>query len=101
MRRIPKRQCPIFRTRRLSQQARRSKMAELKQKEIREQLRGMSDDELHTEIAAQREALYNFRRRHALKQVENTAAIRDARRQIARALTLLRERELAAQKGTA
>ena len=75
-------------------------MAELKQKEIREQLRSMSDDELRTEISAQREALYNFRRKHALKQMENTAAIRDARKQIARALTLLRERALATQRGT-
>lgn len=76
-------------------------MAELKQKEIREQLRNMSDDELRTEIAAQREALYNFRRKHAMKQVENTAAIRDARRQIARSLTLLREREIATERRTA
>jgi large subunit ribosomal protein L29 len=76
-------------------------MAELKQKEIREQLRNMSDDDLYAEITAQRAKLYDFRRKHALKQVENTAAIRDARKQIARALTLLRERELAGQRGTA
>lgn len=75
-------------------------MAELKQKEIREQLRGMSNNELHTEIAVQREALYNFRRKHAMKQVENTAAIRDARKQIARALTILKEREIEARGGT-
>ena len=75
-------------------------MAELNQNQIREQLRAMSDDELRTEIAAQREALYNFRRRHALKQVENTAAIRTARKQIARAFTILRERELSVQRGT-
>jgi large subunit ribosomal protein L29 len=75
-------------------------MAELKQKEIREQLRNMSDDELYSEIAAQRANLYDFRRKHAMKQIENTAAIRDARRQIARALTLLRERELKTQRGT-
>lgn len=76
-------------------------MAELKQKEIREQLRNMSDDELHTEIAAMRAKLYDFRRQHALKQLENTAAIRDARKQIARALTMLRERAIATQRGTA
>ena len=75
-------------------------MAELNQNQIREQLRAMSDEELRTEIAAQREALYNFRRRHALKQVENTAAIRTARKQIARAFTILRERELSVQRGT-
>jgi large subunit ribosomal protein L29 len=75
-------------------------MAELKQKEIREQLREMNDDELRHEISAQRANLYDFRRKHAMKQIENTAAIRDARKQIARALTLLRERALAAQRGT-
>jgi large subunit ribosomal protein L29 len=75
-------------------------MAEINQNQIREQLRAMSDEELYTEIAAQREALYNFRRRHALKQVDNTAAIRMARKQIARALTILRQRELEEQGGT-
>src|SRR5690349_182583 len=100
MRKARKRPFPISRTRPRPWRARRIKMAELKQKEIREQLRAMSDDELHREIAVQREALYNFRRKHAMKQIDNTAAIRDARKQIARALTLLRERELAAQRGT-
>ena len=75
-------------------------MAVLKQTEIRAQLRAMSDEELETEISAQREALFHFRRKHALRQVENTAAIRDARKQIARALTILRERAIAQQKGT-
>jgi large subunit ribosomal protein L29 len=73
-------------------------MAELKLKQIREQLREMSDDELRREIAKQRASLFDFRRRHAMRQVDNTAAIRAARKQIARALTILRERELAAQK---
>ncbi|HLJ53544.1 MAG TPA: 50S ribosomal protein L29 [Chthonomonadaceae bacterium] len=76
-------------------------MAELKQKEIREQLRGMSDDELRTEIAAMRARLYDYRRKNAMKQLDNTTGIRDARKQIARALTLLREREIAAERGTA
>jgi large subunit ribosomal protein L29 len=74
-------------------------MAELKLKEIREQLRQMSDEELRQEIAANRAALFNYRRRNAMRQLENTAAIRVARRQIARALTILRERELAARGG--
>jgi large subunit ribosomal protein L29 len=71
-------------------------MAELKTKQIREHLRNMSDDELHKEIAANRAALYDYRRRNAMRQLENTAAIRAARKQIARALTILKERELAA-----
>lgn len=73
-------------------------MAELKQAQIRQQLREMDNEQLHGEIAAQREALYNYRRRHAMRQLDNTAAIRAARKQIARALTILRERELIAQK---
>ena len=73
-------------------------MAELKQRQIREQLREMSDDDLRKEITAQRASLYDFRRRNAMRQLDNTAAIRAARKQIARALTLLRERELAAQR---
>ena len=73
-------------------------MAELKQTQIRAQMRELNDDDLHKEIAAQREALFNFRRRHAMRQLDNTAAIRAARKQIARAYTLLRERELTAQR---
>jgi len=73
-------------------------MAELKQTQIRQQLRELDDAQLHGEIAAQRELLYNYRRRHAMRQLDNTAAIRAARKQIARALTILREREIIAQK---
>lgn len=73
-------------------------MAELNQNQIRAQLREMDDDGLRREVAAQRAALYGFRQRHAMKQLENTAVIRAARKQIARALTILRERELAAKR---
>lgn len=72
-------------------------MAGIKQNEIRKQLRELSDDDLHKEIATQRAALYDFRRRHALKQTENPSEIRASRKQIARALTILREREIAAE----
>jgi len=74
-------------------------MAELKIKQVREHLRLMSDEELHQEIAANRAALFDYRRRNAMRQLENTSAIRNARKQIARALTILRERELAAEGG--
>jgi large subunit ribosomal protein L29 len=73
-------------------------MAELKLREIREQLREMTDDQLRQEVAANRAALYDYRRRNAMRQLENTAVIRDARKQIARALTILRERQLAAER---
>ena len=74
-------------------------MAELKIKQVREHLRLMSNEELHQEIAANRAALFDYRRRNAMRQLENTSAIRNARKQIARALTILRERELAAEGG--
>jgi large subunit ribosomal protein L29 len=74
-------------------------MAEkLKQKQVLTQLRELSSEELEQEIAIQRASLYNLRRQNAMKQLQNTAAIRAARRQIARAFTLLRERELAEQR---
>ncbi|HZT43494.1 MAG TPA: 50S ribosomal protein L29 [Chthonomonadaceae bacterium] len=73
-------------------------MAELKHSQNLRDLREKSDAELHREIAAQRAHLYDYRRRNAMKQLDNTAAIRAARKQIARALTILRERELAAGK---
>jgi large subunit ribosomal protein L29 len=73
-------------------------MAELKIREVREQLRQMTDEQLHQEVAANRAALFDYRRRNAMRQLQNTAAIRDARKQIARALTILRERQLAAER---
>ena len=75
-------------------------MAALKVKQVREELRQMSKDELLAEIAANKAALFDFRRRQAMRQLENTAAIRNARKQIARALTITREREIAAMGET-
>ncbi len=75
-------------------------MAELKKKEIRERLRNLTDDELHQEITAQNASLYELRRRNLMRQLDNTTAIRDARKQIARVLTILRERELVASGET-
>ncbi|HEV2474872.1 MAG TPA: 50S ribosomal protein L29 [Chthonomonadales bacterium] len=74
-------------------------MADLRRRQIITELREMSSADLHKEIADQRASLYDLRRRNFMKQLENTAAIRTARKQIARALTLLRERELSARGG--
>lgn len=75
-------------------------MAEMKLKAMREQLRGMSDEELHQEIRNNKAALFDYRIRNATRQLHNTAAVRTARKQIARALTILKERELAAKAGS-
>ena len=74
-------------------------MAELKHAQMMRELQEKSDEELRREIAAERAKLYDYRRRNAMKTLDNTAAIRTARKQIARALTILRARELAAGKG--
>jgi len=72
-------------------------MAEQKLKALREQLRQMSDDELRQEIRNNKAALFDYRTRNAMRQLQNTSAVRTARKQIARALTILKERELAAK----
>jgi len=72
-------------------------MAEVKIKEMREQLRAMSDEELYQSIRDNKALLFDYRTRNAMRQLQNTAAVRTARKQIARALTILKERELAAK----
>jgi large subunit ribosomal protein L29 len=72
-------------------------MAEFKRVELRAQLREMTDEQIRAEIDKQRAALFDYRRRNAMRQLDNTAAIREARKQIARALTILRQREKAGE----
>ena len=69
-------------------------MAEVKQRPNLDNLRNMNDQELADELANQRFRLFNLRREHTTKQLENTAALHTAKKQIARILTLQREREL-------
>jgi large subunit ribosomal protein L29 len=72
-------------------------MAEFKRVELRAQLREMTDEQIRAEIDKQRAALFDYRRRNAMRQLDNTAAIREARKQIARALTIVRQREKAGE----
>jgi large subunit ribosomal protein L29 len=55
------------------------------------EIRDLSDDELQEKLAEAREALFNLRFQHATGQLENTARIKDVRRDIARMLTVQRE----------
>jgi large subunit ribosomal protein L29 len=71
-------------------------MAE-KARENIERLRGLTDEELAAELAKVREEQFHQRRRHVTRQLENTAALQNSRRQIARILTLQKERGMAAQ----
>ncbi len=64
-----------------------------------ESLRELPDEELKAKIAEMREELFNFRFRHATGQLDNPMMLRVARRNLARALTLQRERELGLARG--
>ncbi|QCQ21050.1 50S ribosomal protein L29 [Desulfoglaeba alkanexedens] len=56
-------------------------------------LRDMSQEELRQKLAEIREALFNLKFQHATGQLENTAQLGKYRRDVARVLTVLREKE--------
>jgi len=56
-----------------------------------EKLRGMDDEELQTYLLQQRRKLFEIRLQQATGQVENTAQIRQIRREIARVMTVQME----------
>ena len=56
----------------------------------------MKPEELTAKIAELKEELFNLRFRLATGQLENTMAIQNVRRDIARAKTLIRQNELTA-----
>ena len=58
------------------------------------ELRAMDDDELRNKLEEARSELFNLRFQVATAQLSNVARIGMLKREIARILTLLREREL-------
>ncbi len=64
-------------------------MAHLKPNSIRD----MGVDELETRVAELREELFNLRFRNSLKQLDNPLKIREGRREMARVLTVLNEKQ--------
>ncbi len=60
-----------------------------------DQFRDLSDDELVTRIAETKEELFRLRVQHATLQLADTSQLRQVRRDIARMLTVQRERALA------
>lgn len=59
-----------------------------------DQFRDLSDDELETRIAETKEELFRLRVQHATLQLADTSQLRQVRRDIARMLTVQRERAL-------
>jgi large subunit ribosomal protein L29 len=59
-----------------------------------EDLRDMNERELVEHLAAARKEIFGLRFQHATGELENTAGLRSAKRDLARALTVAREREI-------
>jgi len=58
------------------------------------ELRDLADEALENRIATMRRDLFGLRMQHATGELDNTAALRAAKRDLARALTLARQRGL-------
>jgi large subunit ribosomal protein L29 len=56
------------------------------------ELRDLSDDGLRDRIAIARRDLFGLRMQHATGELENTAGLRHRKRDLARALTVARQR---------
>ena len=56
-------------------------------------LRKLSDAELDDRVREMRNQLFDLRIKHATQQLEKSAGLRQARRDLARALTIQAERE--------
>jgi large subunit ribosomal protein L29 len=57
-------------------------------------IRDMTDSELREHIQTARRELFGLRFQHATSELDNTASLKRAKREVARALTIAREREL-------
>lgn len=63
-------------------------------KQRREALRGMSEADLTSAVADAHKSIYLFRKDRLSKPQENVKIVRNARKEVARILTIKREREL-------
>ncbi|MCA1683120.1 MAG: 50S ribosomal protein L29 [Actinobacteria bacterium] len=58
------------------------------------ELRDMSETELREHVGTARRELFGLRFQHATGELDNTAGLSKAKKEIARALTVAREREI-------
>jgi large subunit ribosomal protein L29 len=61
------------------------------------ELRELPDEELYVRIDSAKEELFNLRFQLATGQLDNTARLKDLRHDVARVMTVLRERHLEAE----
>ena len=60
------------------------------------ELRALDDEELAAKLVESKEELFNLRFQNATGQLDNVSRLKATKRDIARILTVLREREIAA-----
>ena len=63
-----------------------------------EEIRAKSNEELAQELTSLKEELFKLRFQHSTNQLENPSQISSVKKDIARVMTVIRERELAAAK---
>ena len=68
-------------------------------KQFRDEIRGMSDADVRRRVTELQEEQFRLKFRSATETLEQPLRLRTVRRDIARCLTILRERELAAAGG--
>ena len=65
------------------------------------ELRELADDELASQLAENKEELFNLRFQIVTGQLDDPRRIRVVKTQIARVMTVMREREIAAERASA
>lgn len=65
-----------------------------------DQIRDLSDDEIASRVSEVKEELFRLRVQHATLQLPDTSQLRLLRRDVARMLTVRRQRELAPDSST-
>jgi large subunit ribosomal protein L29 len=66
-----------------------------------DQIRQLSDEELGSELGRLRRHLFDLRSQAVTEKLEHPSMLTDARRDIAKILTIVRQRELAAAQAAA
>ncbi|MBE3563249.1 MAG: 50S ribosomal protein L29 [Hydrogenibacillus schlegelii] len=64
-----------------------------------DELRELTNQELEQKIRAWKEELFNLRFQHATGQLDQPHRLKEVKKNIARAKTILRERELGIRRG--
>ena len=65
----------------------------MKSKQFMEELKGKSVAELNEDLVAAKKELFNLRFQNATNQLDNTARIKEVRKNIARIQTVITEKE--------